>query len=75
MNSSTRSTAPELMPAPLMSVLEAAEILCCSRGQMINLVAKDHFRDLDIGIGRAKTRVYPMDRQASIDSRTRGSTD
>lgn len=58
-------------PAPLMSVAEAAEVLSCSRGHVLNLIAKKHLRAVDIGIGRAKTRIYPADLSAYIASKTR----
>jgi excisionase family DNA binding protein len=54
-----------------MSVAAAAEVLDCSRGHVINLIAKGHLRAVDIGIGRSKTRVYPEDLQKYIDSKTR----
>lgn len=60
-----------IKPSRLMSVTEAAEVLSCSRGHVINLIAKGHLRGVDIGIGRAKTRVYPEDLQAYIASKTR----
>jgi len=58
-------------PTQLMSVAAAAEVLDCSRGHVINLIAKKHLRAVDIGIGRSKTRIYPEDLQAYIASHTR----
>jgi excisionase family DNA binding protein len=55
----------------LMSVTDAASVLSCSRGHVINLVAKGHLRAVDIGIGRSKTRIYPEDLNAYIASKTR----
>jgi excisionase family DNA binding protein len=55
----------------LLSVARVAEVLDCSRGHVINLVAKGHLRGVDIGIGRAKTRIRQSDLEAYIASKTR----
>jgi len=62
-----------IKPSPLMSVASAAETLDCSRGHVLNLIAKGHLRAVDIGIGRSKTRVYPEDLQAYIERKTRSA--
>ncbi|KQY59374.1 hypothetical protein ASD11_07335 [Aeromicrobium sp. Root495] len=62
----TEPRAPQLL-----SVAEAAERLSCSRGHVLNLVARGDLRGVEIGIGRAKTRVYERDLAAFIAARTR----
>jgi excisionase family DNA binding protein len=57
----------------LLSVAEAAERLSCSRGHVLNLVARKELRGVEIGIGRAKTRVYEADLETFIAERTRSA--
>lgn len=55
----------------LLSVAEAAERLSCSRGHVLNLVSRKKLRGVEIGIGRAKTRIYESDLEAFIAEQTR----
>ncbi len=57
----------------LLSVVEVAERLSCSRGHVLNLVATGGLRAVDLRAkgSRPKTRIRESDLEAWIDSRTR----
>jgi excisionase family DNA binding protein len=61
-----------MSPAPaLLRVAEAAERLGCSRWHIYDLIAKGQLAAVDIGIGRAQTRVREDELTAYIEARTR----
>lgn len=56
----------------LFSVVEAAELLSCSKDHVYDLIAHGHLAATDIGIGRRpKTRVSAKAIDAYIAARTR----
>lgn len=57
-----------------LRVPDAAEVLACSRDHVYDLIARGELRAVDIGHGRAKTRIRTDDLQAYIDRRTRATT-
>jgi len=60
------------MPAPsLLRVSEVATRLACSRQHVYDLIADGVLAAVDIGMGRAQTRVREDELAAYIDRRTR----
>lgn len=44
-------------PEPLLTVAEVAALWRCAKGTVYSLISSGELRSVDLGVGRAKTRV------------------
>lgn len=61
------------MSTQLLTVAEVAERLRCGRTHVYDLIARGELPVVDLGLGRAKSRIREDDLAAFIDSRTRST--
>lgn len=57
----------------LLSVIEVADRLRVHRSTVYDLIARGELRCVDLGHGRAKTRIRETDLLRFIDARTRAA--